>query len=415
MGEPTFIKNNKPRYQINPVKLMDLGFDLPLFLVVFTLVIFGILMVYSASWDFSLLIYDAPTRIFTRQMTWLALGTAAALITAFVDYHYYRRLAVFGMAGTVVLLVAVLFLNEVSLGAVRTLSEGSYQPSELAKLMIILYLSVWLFSKREQLKDVSFGLVPLAAILGVLGGLIFLQPDLSAVVTVFILGGLMFFLAGGDIKQIAILVVVSLVIGLIVVKISPTGSNRVADYMASLSDPTQASYHLRRSYEAFVNGGWLGVGLGRANTKLTGLPVPPTDSIFAVVGEETGVLGSSVLVVLFGVLVWRGILIAQRAPDELGRLMAAGLTLWLGLEAFVNMAVMVGLLPFAGNALPFISAGGSNLLFSLVAIGILMNIARSSRAREEKTEKTIGAFVNLRGSERRRRVSRPRRPAGDSE
>jgi cell division protein FtsW len=134
-----------------------------------------------------------------------------------------------------------------------------------------------------------------------------------------------------------------------------------------------------------------------------------------VVGEETGVLGSSVLVVLFGVLVWRGILIAQRAPDELGRLMAAGLTLWLGLEAFVNMAVMVGLLPFAGNALPFISAGGSNLLFSLVAIGILMNIARSSRAREEKAEKTIGAFVNLRGSERRRRVSRPRRPAGDSE
>jgi cell division protein FtsW len=363
MGERSFVKANKQNgYKISPMKIMDQGFDLPLFLISVTLVIFGILMVYSASWDFSLLVYDSPTQIFSRQMTWLALGTLLALLAAYFDYHNYRRLAVFGMIGTIILLLAVLIINEVRLGAVRSLSGGSYQPSELAKLMTILYLSVWLFAKRNQLKEVSLGLVPLAAILGVVGGLIFLQPDLSAVVTVIVIGGLMFFLAGGDIKQMAILVGGSVIVGSIVVRISPTGSGRVADFISALSDPTQASYHLRRSYEAFVNGGWFGVGIGRANTKLTGLPVPPTDSIFAVVGEEMGVIGATILVLLFCGLIWRGMVIANRAPDDLGRLLAAGLTLWLGMEAIVNMAVMVGLLPFAGNALPFISAGGSNLL-----------------------------------------------------
>ncbi|MDX1436376.1 MAG: putative peptidoglycan glycosyltransferase FtsW [Anaerolineales bacterium] len=415
MGERTFVKNSKEQgLKINPMKFMDQGFDLPLFLVSITLVIFGILMVYSASWDFSLLIYDSPTQIFSRQMAWLALGALAALLAAYFDYHNYRRLAVLGMIGTVILLLAVLVINEVRLGAVRSLSEGSYQPSELAKLMTILYLSVWLFAKRDQLRDVSFGLVPLAAILGLIGGLIFLQPDLSAVITVFAIGGLMFFLAGGDLKQMGILAAGSVIFGAIVVRISPTGSGRIADFMTALSDPTQASYHLRRSYEAFVNGGWFGVGIGRANTKLTGLPVPPTDSIFAVVGEEMGVIGASILVMLFCVLIWRGMVIANRAPDDLGRLLAAGLTLWLGLEAIVNMAVMVGLLPFAGNALPFISAGGSNLLFSMIAVGILMNISRSSRVKEENTEKTISAFVNLRGRKRGRRVSRPRRPTSTS-
>jgi cell division protein FtsW len=415
MGERTFVKTKNQKTRIRPLRLLDQGFDLPLFLVVFTLVIFGILMVYSASWDFSLIIYDSPARIFTRQMTWLAIGVVGALLVAFLDYHIYRRLAVVGMGLTILLLIAVLIINEIRLGAVRTLFEGSYQPSEMAKLMTILYLSVWLFAKRDRIRDVNFGLIPLAAILGLLGGLIFLQPDLSAVVTVIFLGVLMFFLAGGDIKQIAILTVVTIVVGLIVVKISPTGSGRVSEFIASISDPTQASYHLRRSFEAFVNGGWFGVGIGRANTKLTGLPVPPTDSIFAVVGEETGVVGASVLVFLFGLLIWRGMVIARRAPDELGRLMAAGLCLWIGLEAFVNMAVMVGLLPFAGNALPFISAGGSNLLFSLIAVGILMNISRASRQMEVSTENPFSAFVNLRGSQRRRRISGPGRSAKTSE
>ena len=382
----------------------QLKIDVIMLLTVITLLIFGILMLYSASYDYSFNLYDDPTRIFSRQLLWLALGSTLALTLAFFDYHRWRALAVPAMGTTVLLLLAVLLVNETRNGAVRTLLEGSVQPSELAKLVTIIYLSVWLYSKRDQLGDISFGLIPLAAILGLLGGLIAVQPDLSAVVTIFALGGLLFFLSGGEARQMLVLFVVALLVGLVVVQISATGSERIRFYMAGLRDPIQGSYHVRRALEAFVKGGWFGLGIGNSDTKLTGLPVPPTDSIFAVVGEETGVLGATALVALYVVFLWRGLAIARRAPDILGSLMAAGLTLWISMEAFINMAVMVNLAPFAGNALPFISAGGSNLIVTLAAVGILMNISRLSVQRKEANEKVFDAVVDLRRRDRRRRV-----------
>jgi cell division protein FtsW len=248
------------------------------------------------------------------------------------------------------------------------------------------------------------------AIVGLVGGLIFIQPDISAVMTILFLGGMMFFLAGGEIKQIAILLVVALLVGWLVVQASATGAERVSSYLIGLQDPTEASYHVRRSLESFVNGGWLGVGIGKAEAKHTGLPVPPTDSIFAVVGEETGVVGAVVLVALYTGLLWRGLAIARRAPDELGALMAAGLSAWLALEAFVNMAVLVNLLPFAGNALPFVSSGGSSLVVSLSAVAIMLNISRQAVDNEAEKGRFFGAVINLRRWDRRRRVSRPNRP-----
>jgi cell division protein FtsW len=393
-------------------RLVQLGIDVPLLLVVATLMIFGLLMVYSASWDYSFILTGSPTRIFVRQVLWMVLGTCVASILTYLNYHYWRRLAVPAMGITILALIAVLFISEERNGAVRTLLGGSIQPSELAKLVTVIYLSVWLYSKQGQLSDVSFGLLPLAGILGFVGGLIFVQPDLSAVLTIFFLGGTLFFLAGGDLRQIGLLVVVALLVGWLVVVVNKTGSERVASYLVGLKDPTHASYHVQRSLEAFVRGGWFGVGIGNAQTKLTGLPVPPTDSIFAVVGEETGVVGSSILVVLYATLLWRGLGIARRAPDQLGTLMAAGLSLWLAMEAFVNMAVMLNLLPFAGNALPFISAGGSNLMVSMAAIGILMNISRLSTPQTRAEDgRSYFAVVDLRRRDRRRRVSRARRGA----
>ena len=196
------------------------------------------------------------------------------------------------MVLTILLLVLVLFVNEIRLGATRTLFDGSYQPSELAKLITIIYLSVWLYAKREMLHDITLGLFPLGVILGVIGGLIYQQPDLSAAATVMLLGGLLFFLAGGDLKQIGVLLLMAVVAAWLVVQISPTGHERVTDFLAGMKDPTQASYHVRRSFEAIVNGGWFGVGIGKATSKLTGLPVPPTDSIFAVIVEELGLFGA---------------------------------------------------------------------------------------------------------------------------
>jgi len=392
-----------------------LGIDVPLVLIVCTLSVFGLLMVYSASWDYSMtILQQPPTYMFTRQLLFMAIGIIVAVVLTFFNYHHYKKLAIFVMVGTIALLLAVLFVNEVINNAARTIFQGSGQPSEIAKLVVVIYLSVWLFARRDQLSDVSFGLIPLGIILGVLGGLIFLQPDLSAAATIFILGGLLFFLAGGDMRQIAFLLILGMVVSWIVFRFHPTGSQRVSEYLISIKDLTQAPMHLSRSLEALVKGGWFGVGIGRADTKLTGLPVPPTDSIFAVIGEETGLFGAIAVILLYVFLMWRGLKIAQRAPDGLGRLMAAGLSMWLAIEAFINMAVIVGLVPFAGNALPFISAGGSNLLVSLAAVGILLNISRVSARSQEVEERTFDAVVDMRWRDRRWGVPSARRPQSAS-
>lgn len=390
-------------------KQIHLKFDVPLLLLVFLLMIFGLLMVYSASYDVALEIQGDALYFIKRQAIFMVIGLVTLGILVFFDYHYWQRLALPIMLVTILALIAVLIFGQLNQGAVRTLVGKSVQPSELAKLTLVIYLSAWLFSKKDQLHQVSFGLIPLAMILGIVGGLIYRQPDLSAVITIMIIGGIMFFLAGGDLRQMLLLVVVALIAGWFVILVSNTGNARISGYLAGLEDPMQAPDHVRRSIEAFVNGGWFGLGIGKGQTKLTGLPVPHTDSIYAVIGEETGIFGSIGILILFSLLLWRGMTIARRAPDQFGTLMAAGLTLWLVFEGFINMAVMVNLLPFAGNALPFISYGGSNLLVSVVAIGILLNISRLSVKTKEESGRLFSEVVDLRWRNRGRRVSRSNR------
>jgi cell division protein FtsW len=386
--------------------------DIPLVLTVIALAVFGLIMLYSASFDFSFNEYGSSTYMFVRQLKWLALGIVVASVLSLFDYHNWRRVVLFAMLGTIVLLLTVLFINEIRLGASRSLFEGSYQPSEITKLVTVIYLSVWLYAKRQFLHDIRLGLIPLGVILGIIGGLIYLQPDLSAAGTVLILGGLLFFLAGADMRQIILLLIAAIVMGWVVVQVSATGQDRVDTFIAGLQDPTLASYHVQRSLEAVIKGGIFGVGLGQADTKLTGLPFAPTDSIFAVVVEELGLFGAVLLISLYAMLLWRGLVIARRAPDMLGTLLASGITFWIGMEALINMAVMVGLMPFAGNALPFVSAGGSNLVSMLCGIGVMLNISRRSGEsvkKEENDWRSFGAVIDLRRRNGRRRVSRLRR------
>jgi len=404
MGIGTFVRESSPQNRARAG-----GFDMPLLVIVVALIVFGLLMLYSASWDFSRAAYDGDAMyMFNRQLMWLGLGIAGATVLAFLDYHRWRQFIVPAMAFTVLMLIVVLVMSEVRFNATRTIFNGSIQPSELAKLVSILYLAVWLYAKREMLKDITFGLIPLGVILGFVGGLIYLQPDLSAAATVLMLGGLLFFLAGGDLKQIGGLLIIAFVVAWLVVSVSLTGQQRVTDFVAGIKDPLQASYHVRRSFEAIVNGGWFGVGIGKSLSKVTGLPVPPTDSIYAVVVEELGWIGGVGLIGLFGALIWRGLVIARRAPDMLGTLISAGLVIWIGLEALINMAVMVGLLPFAGNALPFVSAGGSNLVTTLAALGILFNVSRQGSSTNETDNewRSYSAVANLRWWNGRGRVSR---------
>jgi cell division protein FtsW len=413
MGEGTFVNTSKPEETTAPQRSIRFGIDVPLLLTVASLIVFGLMMVYSSSWQFAEMNNLPPTYLLTRQITWVGVGLVAAFILSIFDYHRFRRLLVPMLAGTLILLFVVLVVSDIRLGAMRAILQGSVQPSELAKLVVVIYLSYWLFLKRDVLTQISFGLIPLIGILGLTGGLILAQPDLSAAITVFFLGGLLFFLAGCDLRQMILAMVLAVLLGWLVVNVSTTGRTRLDSYIQGFQDPNQASYHVQRSMEAVVKGGFFGVGIGRATTKFTGLPVAWTDSIFAIITEETGLLGAGLVVLAYGIILWRGLVIARRAPDMLGFLLASGLSIWIALEAIINMGVMVNLLPFAGNALPLISSGGSNLTVTMAAIGIITNISRASIAKKESKERSFSAVVDLRGRDRRRSVSRSRRPSSN--
>jgi len=404
-----------PVEQKNKRRPLNLGVDVPLFLVVITLLVFGLLMLYSASWEYSVSIMgQRPSYMLERQVRFLVLGAIVAVAAFFFDYHRIKKFVIPMMVITLIMLLLVIFyVNEVRLGARRGLFQGSIQPSELAKLVVIIYLAFWLNAKKDLLHEFSFGLLPMAAILGISSALILFQPDLSAAATIFIIGGIMFFMGGGDLKQILPSLLVSLFVGVLLISVYSTGQERISSFIEGIRDPKLASYHVVRSFEAIVRGGLFGSGIGRANTKFTGLPVAPTDSIFAVIAEETGILGACVTIFLFIFFLWRGLTIARRAPDMLGRLLAAGITVWIFLEAVINMSVLVNLLPFAGNALPFISYGGSSLTMAMVGVGIIMSVARQTAIKNNEEERRpLNAVVNLRRDDGRRSLSRHSRPSG---
>lgn len=396
---------------------LRLRIDVPFFLVAFCLLAFGLLMVYSASLQPSIILKGNPYYFFLNQMKWAVIGSIAAAAAMYVDYRKLKPFMVPMIIATLLLLVGVLLFGEERLNARRSFAGGSFQPSEFAKLAVILYLAFWLNAKKDNINNINFGLIPLLSILGIISGLILGQPDISAAATIILLGMMLFFLAGGNLRQIILVGAATILIGSFVVtassSLSQTVKNRLGDYISGLQDPAKASEHIQRSIESIVRGGVFGVGIGRGTTKFTGLPVSHTDSIFAVIVEETGLIGASLTVLLYVAFLWRGLKISLAAPDLVGRILAAGLTLWLFTEAMINIGVMVNLLPFAGNALPFISAGGSSLIASLIAVGLIMNVSRVSSLEKERLSegRSFHAVADLRWRNGRRSVPRARRSA----
>lgn len=413
MGEATTVNSSTP--PLARPRPLRLSLDIPLFLALVFLLGFGLLMVYSASWMPSAAHTQgrSVSYFFTNQIKWAIVGSVIATLLMYFDYRRFYPFVLWMMGATIVLLLAVLIFGQTLNYSRRTLLGGSIQPAELAKLVTILYLAVWLQSKREVLNKITFGLLPLIFILGLVAGLILLEPDISTALTILAIGGLLFFLAGVDLRQILLIILVVGVVAVFVTTFSSTGQTRIRDFIAGLQDPLAASYHIQRAQEAVVRGGILGVGIGEGTTKLTSLPLPHHDSIFAVIVEETGLVGASLLIAAYLVVLWRGLLIARRAPDMAGALIAAGISLWITLEALMNILAMLNLLPATGNVLPFVSIGGSSLVTTLAGVGLLMSVARVSAREQETTERRIyGAVVSLRRGDRRRRVSRPRHPSG---
>jgi len=256
------------------------------------------------------------------------------------------------------------------LGARRWLVVGPvrFQPAEFAKLAFVLYLSTFWSSKRS--------LWPFLIILVVLLGLIMLEPDLGTAVVLATTSLLVYFVSGAPLLSLALVGLVGLLGGAGLILLSPYRRERFSTFLNPTHDPLGASYHIRQILIAIGSGGWFGVGLGQSRQKYEYLPEVSTDSIFAVIAEELGFIGGLVILILFLILIWRGMKIAKEAPDEFGKILAVGLISWIGFQALVNLAAMVALVPLTGIPLPFISYGGSSLVLSLTGMGILANIAR---------------------------------------
>lgn len=356
------------------------GVDYVLLLTVLALLLLGLVMVYSAS---QLATPGDPSYWFRHQAIWAMLGGAALLITSRVDYHFWRRVALPGMGLSLLLLLVVLLRGHTIYGAQRWLSVGffTFQPSELTKLALAIYVADWLVRKGDDVKTFRSGLIPFAIITGVVLGLIFLQNDMGTSLVVAALALAMFFAAGANVIQL----VPTLALGVLGTLVLAAGSSFRRARLDAFLHPlppgcaNATSYQVCQGLISLGSGGLVGRGLGDSVQKAGYLPNPFTDSIFAVTGEELGLLGCMLLLSLFGLLAFRGLRAGRRAPDAFGSLLACGITCWLVAQAAINIGSVLDAIPFTGVPLPFVSFGGSSLVTSLAAVGILLNISRHSR------------------------------------
>ena len=356
------------------------SYDLPLLASVLVLLAIGLAMVYSASGIRALDTLDEPRYFLVQQSIWAVLGLVAMAIVARVDYHRYRAFALPALAIAVVLLVIVLIpgIGTRVGGASRWLRLSSFagvQPAELAKLGLIVYLAFWFAVRRDTMGRWSVTL-PFFAITGVLVGLIVAEPDLGTAVVIVAIAFAMYFVAGARLREFAALGALTVVGVTTLALVQPYRMQRVLTFLDPWSDPRGAGFQTIQSLYGLVLGGPFGEGLGAGKEKFGYLPAAYTDSIFAVLGNELGLLGTLSVVFLFLFVAFKGIRIALRAPDAAGALLATGVTAWLAFQAWLNMAVVASLVPMTGITLPFISYGGSSLCVSLVAVGILLNVGR---------------------------------------
>lgn len=383
--------------------------DKPLMLVVGVLMAIGLMMIYSTTFDWSFQDFGNPAAKAIEQGRNMALGIAIAAGIVLFGYRRVRRLAVPILLVAIAFLLAVQFFGDEVFNARRSLLNGRFQPGESAELAMAIYMAAWLGAKNTRIRSITYGLIPFAMLVGFVGGLVILQPDLSTAATIFIVCGVMFFLAGADLVQLAATGAIA-VIAAIALVLSGNfiyAQGRLPEFFAGLSDITLADYHVVQAYIAFDNGGWFGVGLGESLQKFNAaLPAPHTDSIFAIIGEELGIAGAGLVVVLFVLLVGRGFTIARRAPDAFGALLACGITIWIVTKALLNIAVMLGLVPPTGITLPFISFGGSSLVTMLAGVGLLLSVQRATIIKAHASERRVdGALTHHSRRDRRTRVS----------
>ena len=358
--------------------------DKTLLTLIFILLTFGLVMIASAGVIYSQTRFGDEYYFFKHQLIYGILpGLVAMYFFQKIDYHFWRKVAVPFFFVSVIFLIMVFVpgVGSKVYGASRWIQLGpfSFQPSEMAKLSVIIYLAAWLESRgAKRIKDIYEGLMPFLGIMGLIGFLIMKQPDTGTLLVLVLTSFSIFFVSGGRLQHLASMGAMGIASLWVLIKIEPYRFNRILTFLDPGADPQGIGYQINQALLAVGSGGFFGVGLGHSRQKFNYLPEPVGDSIFAVIGEEVGLIGASILVILFLFFAFRGIKIAKNAPDVFGQLVATGITMWIILQAFINIGANIALVPLTGIPLPFISYGGTSLMFLMAAVGILLNISKQT-------------------------------------
>lgn len=357
--------------------------DKDLVIIVSILALVGLIMIYSASGILAARFHQDGAYFLKRQLLWMTLGLFLFWGSSRIDTERLRDWMFPITCGAFSLLVAALFFGPEINGARRWIRIGplAFQPSELAKLFTVIYLAHYIAKKGPRLQDFFDGLAPALVVIGAEIALILVAPDLGTTVTLLMVSALMLFMGGVSLRHLLSLGLPMIPLVLYWILKAPYRRERLMTYLKPWSNPSASGFQMIQSYLALGSGGVIGTGLGEGKQKLFFLPEPHTDFIFAVIGEELGLLGSLSLLALFFLLLWKGTKIALAIEDPFGRLLAIGTTFMVTLPALLNMGVATGLLPTKGLPLPFISYGGSSLIVNWLAMGLLFNLSRRTVGR----------------------------------
>ncbi|PWI57703.1 stage V sporulation protein E [Sulfoacidibacillus thermotolerans] len=353
-------------------------FVIPLVTVI--LLIIGVVMVHSASTVLSEEHFHDAFYYFKRQLMWASLGLISMYVMSRVDYRLFARYAPHLMLMCLLFLGLVLIphVGQVRGGSRAWLGIGTFgiQPSEFAKFGLLIFLSWFLSREPDRMRSFRKGMVPPLGVMALVIGLIMLEPDLGQSAVIAGATMIVIFVAGAQVKHLVAMAAVGLLAFAALIAAAPYRLARVLSFLDPWKYPDTIGYHIIMSLIALGQGALIGVGLGHSTQKHLYLPEPQTDFIFAILSEELGLIGGAVVVLLFTVLIWRGLRAAMRAPDRFGSYLATGLTGVIAVQVFINIGVVTGLMPVTGITLPFLSYGGSSLTLMLTAVGILMNISR---------------------------------------
>lgn len=355
--------------------------DKPLLAILGGLLLFGLVAIASAGIAYSRSRFGDSYFFFKHQLIYGVIpGLIALYFVQKINYNFWRKISFPLFAASIIFLILVFIpgIGSRIYGASRWIQLGplSFQPSEMLKLSLIIYLAAWLENRKESIKDFYEGLVPFLAIIGVISFLLIKQPDMGTLGVVILISMSIYFVSGAKLSHISIMGILGFFALFFLIKFESYRMNRLLVFLHPELDPRGIGYQINQALLAIGSGGIFGVGLGHSLQKFNYLPEPVGDSIFAIIGEELGLIGGAFLVILFVLLAFRGLKIARNAEDRFSRLVACGIISWIVFQAFINIAAISGLIPLTGIPLPFISYGGTSIVFLMVGVGILLNISK---------------------------------------